>query len=199
MESVAQLPDLILLDIYIPDVEGLDLFWHIRKEYHTISLIAVTAATEAGTVQNAIRGGVFDYIIKPVDAERLKWSLQDFQEKKAFLAGRKTVLQKEIDYLIGIQFTTKDEHAVKKTDLPKGVDPITLREITLLLGEMSQGITAVELSKRTGMGRTTARRYLEYLVSIKMLQPSLKYGTVGRPERQYIIRGTYEQNEKNKE
>lgn len=198
LQAGGPLPDLVLLDIYIPDVVGLDLFRYIRQQYPTISLIAVTAAIEAETVQNAVVGGVFDYIIKPVDASRLKRSLLSFQEKRAFLAGRKTVHQKEIDYLIGTQF--KEDHpAAKKTDLPKGIDPITLHEVMLLVRQTKQGITAVELSRQTGMGQTTARRYLEYLVSTRMLQPSLKYGTVGRPERQYMIRGTYGQNESNGE
>lgn len=192
LQESGQLPDLVLLDIYIPDVVGLDLFWFIRQHYHTISLIAVTAATEADTVQNAIFGGVFDYIIKPVDASRLKRSLLSFQEKRAFLAGRKTVHQKEIDYLIGTQFEDEQPASAKKTDLPKGIDPITLHEVMLLVRQTKKGITAMELSKQTGIGHTTARRYLEYLVSTKMLQPSLKYGTVGRPERQYMLRGTYE-------
>ncbi|PWA08017.1 response regulator [Pueribacillus theae] len=192
LQECGQLPDLVLLDIYIPDVVGLDLFWYIRQQYHTISLIAVTAATEADTVQNAIFGGVFDYIIKPVDANRLKQSLLSFQEKRAFLAGRKTVHQKEIDYLIGTQFEDEQPAAAKKADLPKGIDPITLHEVMLLVRQTKLGITAMELSRQTGIGHTTARRYLEYLVSTKMLQPSLKYGTVGRPERQYMLRGTYE-------
>lgn len=192
------LPDLVLLDIYIPDVVGLDLFRYIRGQYPTISLIAVTAATESETVQNAIVGGVFDYIIKPVDASRLKRSLLSFQEKRAFLAGRKTVHQKEIDYLIGTSFEEEERPpATKKKDLPKGIDPITLHKVIGLVRQEKQGITAVELSRQTGMGQTTARRYLEYLVSTRMLQPSLKYGTVGRPERQYLIRGTYEQNDRN--
>ncbi|MDY0404888.1 helix-turn-helix domain-containing protein [Virgibacillus sp. 179-BFC.A HS] len=82
--------------------------------------------------------------------------------------------------------------------MPKGVDPITLNDVKAILRETSEGITAIELSEQTGMGRSTARRYLEYLVSVKMLRASVKYGTVGRPERLYSLRGVYEQNGSNK-
>lgn len=187
-------PHLILLDIYIPDVEGMELFWKIRENYHDIDLIAVTAANEAGTIKEALRGGIFDYIIKPVDSDRISQALKDYKEYCRFFAGRETIPQHEIDLLKGIRRPAFNDN--NSADLPKGIDPITLHDIKEILeGYTKKGITAVELSKQIGTSRSTARRYLEYLVSTKEVYTALKYGSVGRPEREYFLREAYEQNE----
>ena len=70
-------------------------------------------------------------------------------------------------------------------ELPKGIDPVTLDKI---LEEMKKEIgkfTSEEMSERVGVSRTTARRYLEYLVSLGSLEVDVSYGGVGRPERIY--------------
>lgn len=186
------LPDIIFLDIYIPDVEGLDLFWEIRSTYREIDIIIVTAAKEPKTIQGAIRGGVFDYMIKPVDVSRFEFTLIRYKEQRRILETMSEMEQEDIDALLWPISTTVTKH----TNLPKGIDPITLNEITnLLKNERIGGITAVELSGQIGTSRSTARRYLEYLVSVKVIETKLKYGTVGRPERKYYLCETYEQNE----
>lgn len=192
LQSPDTLVDLILLDIYIPDVEGLELFWQLRTFYHDVDIAIVTAATETSTISKILRGGIIDYIIKPVDAKRFEQMLTRFKQRKSFLASREKLNQDDIDMLTG---TVNSVFPANKSNdkLPKGIDSITLDEITDLLQKQKiNGITAVELSKQIGTSRSTARRYLEYLVSIKRVQPTLLYGSVGRPERQYILRETYE-------
>lgn len=192
--------DLILLDIYIPDVEGLDLFWQLRTAYRDVDIAVVTAAAETETIAGIMRAGVEDYIVKPVDANRFHDMLTRYKQKRDFLASKETMGQNEIDMLMGKSgWAPLNEATTKETTSkpPKGIDPITLDEVIHLLQgkQKGKGITAVELSKQIGTSRSTARRYLEYLVSIKKIRTSLIYGSVGRPERQYILRETYEQNE----
>ena len=187
-----KVPDIVLLDIYIPDVEGLDLFWKIRSTYKETDIIIITAANEVDTIKETVRGGVFDYIIKPADMDRFERTLNRFKERRSFFESAEVLKQDEIDTYILPKSLPKHN----SENLPKGIDAITLNEITSLLEtELRRGITAVELSNQIGMSRSTARRYLEYLVSIKQIETKLKYGTVGRPERKYFLRETYEQNE----
>ncbi|WP_340003112.1 response regulator [Oceanobacillus sp. FSL K6-0127] len=189
-----ELPDIVLLDIYIPDVEDLNLFWEIRSTYKEIDIIVITAAKEVETIQEVVRGGVFDYIIKPVDVTRFEQMLTRYKERRHLLSSVKEMEQGDIDAM----FWSKPATIPKKqrAGLPKGIDAITLKEITSLLKtEQSGGVTAVELSKQIGTSRSTARRYLEYLVSIDQVETRLKYGTVGRPERRYFPCETYEQND----
>lgn len=188
-------PDLILLDIYIPDVEGLDLLWQLRRSNHNLDIIVVTAAAEVVTIEATLRGGVFDYLVKPVDSSRLTQTLNRYKAKCDWLASKELMNQEEIDSLIGGSYGS---NVTRKSNgnLPKGIDPITLEQITYLLAHDNiQGITAVNLSKQIGTSRSTARRYLEYLVSTKKIKTTLLYGHVGRPERLYVLRETYEQNE----
>lgn len=193
LQHADRLPNLILLDVYIPDVEGLDLFWELRNTYRNTDILLVTAANEAEMVQEAIRGGVFDYIIKPADRKRFEVTLARYQAKRQLFASVETLSQEEIDAHL---FSLPDFKQADESKLPKGIDAITLQEISeRLKSEFTEGITAAELSEKIGTSRSTARRYLEYLVSIKKIETKLKYGTVGRPERKYFTRGTYEQNE----
>ncbi|MET3575916.1 response regulator [Bhargavaea ullalensis] len=176
-------PDLILLDFYIPDVDGSALFREIRSRFPQADIIAVTAANEGETVRELLGGGVFDLIIKPFDDSRFERTLERYRTYRERLAGSIRLSQEEIDRLA----VRKEDNDPVAAGLPKGIDPITLGEINRLFREETiGGITAAELSKRIGTSRSTARRYLEYLVSEGLLMTKSIYGTVGRPERKYM-------------
>ncbi|AXF55709.1 response regulator [Salicibibacter kimchii] len=181
-----KLPDLILLDVYIPDVQGLELLWKIRNYYHEVDVILMTAAKEVPTIEEALRAGAFDYIVKPIEFERFEWTLKRYLERRRILAGNGEMEQADIDRLIGAADSGKAE--TDDDGLPKGIDKITLNNIKGIL-EMSkdQGITASKLGEKIGASRSTARRYLEYLVSVNEAKTELKYGDVGRPERRYVF------------
>ncbi|MCM3744603.1 response regulator [Sporosarcina luteola] len=185
LRSASNWPQLILLDVYIPDVQGLNLFWTLRDEFTEIDVIMMTAAKEVETIAETLRGGIFDYIVKPVDFERFERTLLSFRNKKQLLTTKTELKQEEIDLLTGLQFTPapiKDN--VER--LPKGVDQLTLEKIKVILHESNDsGITALDAGKKVGVSRSTARRYLEYLVSINEADAQLKYGDIGRPERRY--------------
>lgn len=189
--------DLVLLDIYIPDVEGLELFWRLRSQYRAIDIVIVSAAAEAKVFEEVLRGGIFDYIIKPVDADRFTQMLKQYEQRRHFLSSKETLEQHEVDILTQRKVNRFPNKTNK--ELPKGIDPITLEEVTNLLKyKKVKGITAVELSEQIGTSRSTARRYLEYLVALKKIRTTLLYGNVGRPERFYVPCETYEQNATNK-
>ncbi|QQK76997.1 response regulator [Salicibibacter cibarius] len=181
------LPDLILLDVYIPDVEGLDLLWTIRNHYHEVDVIMMTAAKEVSIIEESIRGGAFDYIVKPIEFERFAWTLERYDRKRRLLTEKEEMDQAEIDRLIG-SADAKQASGSANQELPKGIDEITLNTIEdILTKTKDQGITASSLGEKIGVSRSTARRYLEYLVSINVVKTELKYGDVGRPERRYVF------------
>ncbi|ULT59042.1 response regulator [Neobacillus drentensis] len=181
-------PDLILLDVYFPDMNGLDLLKETKLQTKQMDVIMITAAKEIDKVQAAIRLGVFDYIIKPVIFERFKQSLQRYQEYHAkFLKLTKEnsyISQQEVDKLF---WKENDNTTYERAYLPKGIDPLTLEKVIEVLGKVTTGLTAETVAKEVGVSRTTARRYLEHLVSIEKIEADLSYGTVGRPERVYLL------------
>lgn len=190
------IPDLILLDVYIPDVKGLDLFWSIRKMYRHIDIIMVTATKEVATIEETLRGGIFDYIVKPVDFSRLESTFKRYSEQRNLFASKKNMEQEEIDVLTRLHESESRGVANLSQDkpLPKGIDYITLDKVRdIVLSTNLAGITAVEVSQKIGASRSTARRYLEYMTSMKELEAKLIYGEVGRPERRYVCK----QNEQN--
>ncbi|KXH81955.1 response regulator [Sporosarcina sp. HYO08] len=186
LRSQAVLPELILLDVYIPDVEGLSLFWTLRNEFNEIDVIMMTAAKEVETIAEALRGGVFDYMVKPVDFERFAQTLGRYHAQRHVLQTKKELDQEEIDRLTGLQFTVTAQKENEEI-LPKGIDQLTLEKIKKVLQQNGEeGVTALDAGNEVGVSRSTARRYLEYLVSIKEADARLKYGEIGRPERKYV-------------
>lgn len=182
-------PDLLLLDVYFPDMNGLDLLKETKQlEKHT-DVIMITATKELDKVQEAISIGVFDYMIKPVVFDRFKQALQRYQDfhKKLQLLGKENTLitQQEVDSLLRkeVEVTSNNDRSY----LPKGIDPLTLEKVLEVLGKVGVGLTAESVAKEIGVSRTTARRYLEHLVSVEKIEADLAYGTVGRPERVYIV------------
>lgn len=186
LENTSTLPELILLDVYLPDREGLSLFWEIRKNHYEIDIIMVTAAKEVTTIQETLRGGVFDYIVKPVDFIRLERTLKKYNNQRRVFASRTELEQEEIDQLTGLE---KEAALKNSTDskFPKGIDHLTLDKIrNVLHSGDEQGITALQMGEVVGVSRSTSRRYLEYLVSLNEAEAQLKYGEIGRPERRYV-------------
>ncbi|WP_077302143.1 response regulator [Virgibacillus pantothenticus] len=176
---------LLLLDIYMPDILGVDLLPNIRKISSNIDIIMITAATDIDMVRNSLDYGVFDYIIKPLKMERFLHTIEKYKQKRNLIQSHASVSQEEVDQLFrGEKVTSANK---MRSDLPKGVDPLTLEKVKAIIKKERQGITAEEMSLRMGASRTTARRYLEYLISMGEVEAELEYGIVGRPERKYII------------
>ncbi|MEY9869907.1 two-component system CitB family response regulator [Peribacillus sp. B2I2] len=182
-------PDLLLLDMYFPDMNGLDILKEIKQQSKQMDVIMITAAKEIEKVQEAIKIGIFDYIIKPVAFERFKQSLCRYQEYYIKLSemekGNFPVTQQQVDKLLRKEMNEKER---EMTSLPKGIDRMTLEKVMVVLGKASPGLTAEIVAKEIGVSRTTARRYLEHLISEDKIDADLTYGTVGRPERVYAIR-----------
>lgn len=186
LQSSDVLPQLILLDVYIPDVEGLSLFWKLRNEFNGIDVIMVTADKEVSTIIETFRGGIFDYLVKPADFDRFKTTLKRYREWHSLSESKAELDQRDIDRLIGLQLLRVSE-SVHEGILPKGIDQITLDKIKEVLRISDEaGMTALDAGVQVGVSRSTARRYLEYLVSIEEVDAQLKYGDIGRPERKYV-------------
>lgn len=180
-------PDLVLLDIYFPETNGLELLRMIGREYNQTDVIMITAAKEVDAVREAIRGGVFDYIMKPVLFNRMRETLLRYRTFHHTIRQLRQenahISQDEIDRLL--QGPGKKEALAVGASLPKGIDKLTLDKIIGAMAEAVDPLTAEQTAKRVGVSRSTARRYLEHLVAENQLRADLSYGDVGRPERVY--------------
>ncbi|MGC9403710.1 response regulator [Vibrio genomosp. F10] len=173
-------PDLVLLDVYLPDGTGLDILNSVRGSNQGCDVILITAARDVDTLQQAMRGGVVDYLLKPVMFPRLEAALKKYHVQKSELSNADDLNQNLVDKMLQSSNTT--ENSAQR--LPKGIDSVTLDKIRNLFLQPAS-LTADEAGESIGASRTTARRYLEYLISSGELEADLNYGTVGRPERCY--------------
>ncbi|GAA0465908.1 response regulator [Alkalibacillus silvisoli] len=174
--------DLLLLDIYMPDRLGVELIEDIKSINPQIGIIMISAGTERDIVEQALHKGVFDYIIKPVTIDRFIEAVENFKEFRKELLNREEVDQQFLDEYFGRGSQPKERPLNQNT--PKGIDPLTLKKVKDILQE-EVGVTAEEMGEEMGASRTTARRYLEFLISEGECQAELEYGIVGRPERRY--------------
>lgn len=175
--------DLIFLDVYLPDVEGLSLLWEIRRLYRDLNIVMVTAAKEVEVVEEALRAGVFDFLIKPVAVQRLHKMLDKFRSRRRLMQARSEFNQADLDATLS-SLADRDSEPTRRS-LPKGVDPLTLAATLEVLREKKEALTAAEVGLCVGCSRSTARRYLEYLAGQGQLQVEQSYGDIGRPQRQY--------------
>ena len=181
-------PELLLLDIHFPNGTGLDLLREMRIQNNATDVILITAAREVDTLREALRGGVFDYILKPLVFERLRDALQDYAKHLERLRSMDSLAQSDVDSLLPrgkAPATQSSEPDSAEARLPKGVDALTLEKVRAVFAQTDTAQNAEEVGATIGASRTTARRYLEYLVSTRELEASVNYGSVGRPERRY--------------
>lgn len=179
-------PDLLLLDIHFPTGTGLELLRDLRARNSKTDVILITAAKEVSTLKEALRGGVFDYILKPLAFSRLQESLTHYQHHLEKLRKLELLDQTDVDGLLPREGRAEETLPLSQMRLPKGVDELTLEKVRLVCMEMKEALNADAMGVRIGASRTTARRYLEYLVSTRELEAQVSYGSVGRPERRYI-------------
>ncbi|GGJ73264.1 two-component system response regulator DctR [Anoxybacillus voinovskiensis] len=183
MEMVRHLrPDLVIIDIYMPVKDGLETIQAIRTEKLPVDVIAITAANDIETVRRMLQNGAFDYIMKPFKFERLKQSLEHYHTFRQTLKTKEKVTQKELDTLL--QSNEKEG----RSELPKGLNDITLQKIVDFLQQQTAPVSAEEVAEGVGIARVTARRYLEYLEKQQKIHLDVQYGGVGRPVNRYMKR-----------
>ncbi|MCG3089738.1 response regulator [Sporosarcina cyprini] len=181
----ALLPELVLLDVYLPDTLGTEIMEFIHTNSPDTDIIFITAAAEVDIVKHAFRGGVADYILKPLTFDRFQESLLSYKSKKETL-GRDGTLEEDSIQLLWNKSASKPTNNTPPLP-PKGIDPLTREKVVHHLEQMDGGVTAEQLGLEIGVSRSTARRYLEHLVTEKRASTELLYGSVGRPERRYFI------------
>lgn len=174
-------PNLVILDNFLPDGQGIELFEHIINNKLNCYVIFITAASDIETCSKAIRYGAFDYLIKPVSYQRLKHSLERFQLFLYRQSIQQHLNQRRIDELFNLQ--TKD--FVDMNRHSKGIEEITLQKVKDVFTQSDEPQTVEDVVRKTGISKTTARRYLEYCVQTKLLIVEINHGKIGRPERLY--------------
>ncbi|MBY6367333.1 response regulator [Rhodococcoides corynebacterioides] len=183
LTAVAQLdPDLILLDVHLPDTSGLDVLRRLRAEKNPVGVIMITAARELDTVADALSGGAADYLIKPFEYPQLRDKLESFRARTEALESG-AADQDLVDSLFGGAAADPRPEA-RPLPLPKGLSAETGRLVLDAVAAAAE-LSATECAEAVGISRVSARRYLEHYLASGALTVRLQYGRAGRPERRY--------------
>ena len=167
--------DVVIMDVYMPRLDGIETLKKIRERDIPVSVIMVTAANDNKTVEEAVRLGAIDYLVKPFTFERFKQALEKFRSNKQVLDADKTLDQKNIDILLGNAPQGRPEQE------PKGIQDKTKARLMDCLAVSGEWLTGEEISESTELSVVTVRKYMNYLVDTGEVQGRMNYETGGRP------------------
>ena len=171
--------DLVLLDMHLPDLHGLEVVRSMRTAGHRADVIAVTSARDLEVVRAAVSQGVVQYLLKPFTFAALRDKLERYAAYRLQLAGDVASGQQEVDRVLA---TLRGNDS---TSLPKGMSPDSLDSVVAVLRPSRESLSATEVATVLGASRVTARRYLEHLADSGLAVRRSRYGGAGRPEVEY--------------
>jgi response regulator of citrate/malate metabolism len=179
-------PDLVLLDVYLPDMTGLEVLRRLRAERVPVDVVVISAARDVDSIRSALHGGVLHYLVKPFDRRTFEDRLREYAAVRTDLAALDQARQADVDRVFA---GARGGGRPVPATTPKGIAPETLELVREVLGAAgSDGLSATECSEHTGLARVSARRYLEQLVAQEEADVRQRYGTAGRPERRFTLR-----------
>ena len=181
-------PDLVILDVYMPVMDGTTLLRRMRTENIRSAVIMVTAATEMTVVEDALRLGIVDYLSKPYSFQRFQEAVNKFLSKASLLKSTAVADQEVVDQLIS-NGSNSNEPADNHRELHKGLNARTLESLfSYLRQKPDDKHTCESISAASGLSKVTVRRYLNYLIESGQLSSTIDYETGGRPRVLYRLR-----------
>ena len=170
-----QAVDLILLDIAMPGMTGVEFLHSIRSLGREVDVIVVSAASDMATIKKVLRNGVIDYLIKPFEFDRLNSALSEYRSQALFTRNREVLNQEELDRRV------LGKEQAEAVELAKGLGRNTLRAVWEAVRMERQPFTTEEMAQKVGVTRVSMRKYLDFLKQIDVLSMEVVYGNVGRP------------------
>ena len=171
--------DLVLLDVFLPEKNGLDILKDLRKSKYLVDVIVISAANSPNELREAFACGIIDYLIKPFQFERFEEAINKYRLKMNLLNGASQLNQRDVDAIYSKN---------KICDLPKGLNKLTLEKIILFLRNNSNVVWTVrEIANEVNLSNVTVKKYMDYLEDIEEVSVEISYGNIGRPEYKYTI------------
>ncbi|WP_372713536.1 response regulator [Ilyobacter sp.] len=172
--------ELLILDMYLPGMDGLTLLKNLRENEVWIETIFVTAASNLEEIEKASQLGALDYLIKPFSFARLRSSFKKYLDKKETTYGKECLTQEDVDKIF---LTDK-----KNVATSKGIHESTLNKIMNILEEdRSKEWSTKEVAQKMDSSVVTVKKYLDYLTETGKVESTLHYKSVGRPQYRYKI------------
>ena len=174
--------DLLILDVFMPKMDGFETLRQIRNKQITVEAIMVTAANDRDSLEEALHLGIVDYLVKPFTFDRFQMALEKYIAQNNALKDIETLSQKSIDHIF-------DNSRKKSDDLfPKGIQERTLIIIMEYLNSnKGKWFTGDDIAAKVGLTSVTVRRYMNYLAESGRVVSEINYETGGRPCMLYKV------------
>lgn len=181
-EAISRLtPDLLLLDVHLPDEDGISLLRSLQGAGTQIDCIIITAARDLATVRSAMSSGAAYYLVKPFSFAQLSTQLEAYQRWRLELDSAPSANQALVDSL----YNTRSAAVPAPAPAPR-LQP-TMQKVLDAVRAAAGPVGAAEIADRLGVSRPTAQRYLGALERKGLVVLDLSYGTTGRPLNSYTI------------
>lgn len=188
--------DLVVLDVYMPYMDGVETLKKIREQNIQTEVIMVTAANDTSTLEKTMNLGVVDYLVKPFAMERFQVALEKFAAKASALRGNKggSLDQSSIDTIIsgaagGSRTADSSDSSAQSSQArsayPKGIQKQTLETIKEYFDKNPKWQRGDIVAQKLGLSVVTVRHYLNYLVQVGEVAETIDYETGGRPSMLY--------------
>lgn len=172
--------DLIILDMYMPIMDGKEFLNRLRASGNPVDVIMVTAASDIGNIRALLSYGIVDYLVKPFEYSRFAVALDKFIQKQELIEHNQGLSQKQLDdFMSNAAFSRNTEKEILPS---KGLQSKTLDSIRAYLNRhIGEGLTSEQIADEVGLSRVTIRRYMNYLIELKEVSSDVDYNTGGRP------------------
>jgi response regulator of citrate/malate metabolism len=178
-------PDLVLLDIYLPDGDGLEVVRGMLSSPSPPAVMVISAATDMATVRRAVQLGAVHYIVKPFGFAALAERLTAFRNAQTHITEwPDEPTQDDVNKIFDLlRPATPAQVSAELRHLAP-----TLKLVYDALAGSDAALSAADIAATIGISRATAQRYLTQLEQSNAITLELRYGQTGRPEHRYTIR-----------
>ena len=178
-------PDLVLLDIYLPDGDGLEVVRGMLATPTPPAVMVISAATDMATVRRAVQLGAVHYIVKPFGFAALAERLTAFRNAQSHITEwPDEPTQDDVNKIFDLLRPTSPAQVSAEL---RHLAP-TLKLVYDAISGSDVALSAADIATSVGISRATAQRYLTQLEQSNAITLELRYGQTGRPEHRYTIR-----------
>lgn len=173
-------PELLLLDVHLPDEDGISLLRSLQVAGSQVDCIIITAARDLKTVRSAMSSGAVYYLVKPFSFDQLRIQLEAYRRWRDELESAARADQATVDSLYNLR-----RAAVPPAPAPRTRLQPTMQKVFDAVHASQRPIGAADIADKLGVSRPTAQRYLGALERKGLVILELAYGSTGRPLNSY--------------